>query len=122
MKVLDTNVIIEYLKGVPEVVHTLDELRVAGEEFSISVITEIELLAHPQRTDDDLDQISQWLQSIQIVPLDSVLARPIADMKRQYRLGIADCIIAATAELLGADLITKDAGLKRLKNIRVISP
>lgn len=120
MKVLDTNVLIEYLKGVAEVVKMIERLRDAREEFAISVITEIELLAHPKRTADDFIKINEFLRPMIIVPVDSALGRVAAEIRRNHKRKIADSIVVATAHMLGAQLLTRDQGLRDIPDVLII--
>src|SRR3989338_2824467 len=110
MKVLDTNIVIEYLKGVPEVVRMVEDLRATNQMLAISVITEIEVLAHPARSENDVRQFNEWLDSVKIVPVDSTLGRLAAELRRTHKLKIADSIVAATAHMYGAQLVTRDRG------------
>lgn len=120
MTVLDTNIVIEYLKEIPEIVQKIDEISNKGEPLAISVITEIEVLAHPKRTDEDIKRFDCWLATIEVMPVDSRLGRSAANFRRKYHLKIADSIVVATAAVFHAELLTRDHGLKHVPFVRVI--
>jgi len=99
---LDTNIVIYHLKGdviLPQI----------GVSFVISVITQAELLRHPQAMDNDLALIEAWFTTVDIIPIDSSIARRAAEIGRNHRsYKLPDLLIAATALELGIPLVTKN--------------
>ena len=72
---------------------------------AVSVITEIELLGSPGLSREEYDSIRQLLADIPII------------IRRGHRLELADAIIVATAQVLGASLISNDSQLDRVPSI-----
>ncbi len=96
MYILDTNVIIYFLKGDENIKHILiDKISVAP--ILVSVITEIELLAYPDLQLEEEQKINSFLSRCLSVPIDSRVARIAASLKRECGLGLADSTIVATA-------------------------
>ena len=103
---LDTDVLIEYLRGRSEAVEYLESLT---SDLHLSVISVAELFAGVK---DDKEEkfLNQLLQTFVILPVTEKAARLGGLYRRDYRpshgTGLADALIAATAEETGADLVT----------------
>jgi len=82
---------------------------------TISVVTECELLAGSTLTPREERAILALLEMLPRVAVTSRIARHAAQLRRRYSITIADALIAATALLSGAMLLTRD-----LKDFRVI--
>lgn len=54
------------------------------------------------------DQVIAFTQKCIVVPLDTPIALLAADLHRQHKLATADAIVYATAQHMGADLLTCD--------------
>lgn len=89
--------------------------------YFISVITEIELLSYPSLTADEELQIRDFLAKITVVGLDGNIKELAIAFRKNYRLRLADAIIAATAQSLNAVLLTNDLRLANLTEITVQS-
>jgi predicted nucleic acid-binding protein len=76
----------------------------------LSVITEAELFAFPQLSDDEAEHIEKFLRTVSIVPMDSQIARLTGTIRKTYQLKIADSVIAATALFTNAQLLTRNVG------------
>lgn len=122
MMVLDTNIIILYMNGEESIVEWINRHRSIGERFVISPISVVELLSFPRIKEEEIFRIEQWLQFVLLIDIDLSIAREAAQMRRECRLTTTDSIIAATAYLLHAPLITRDLKLKRVKQIQVEVP
>ncbi|GEM_PF-5792443 len=100
----------------------LDAARRNGEFFVLSVITELELFAHPILKDEDVIHIEGLLHTVRVVPLDSTLARRAASLRRNTCLKLCDSIIAATAILLDAPIMTCDKAFQKIDELQTIVP
>jgi predicted nucleic acid-binding protein len=106
--VLDTNTVIDFVdKKIPAIP--------LGERF-ISVITEMELFAFPSITPEKEMAIQNFLKAGTIVPLTGEVKREAIRIRREGspRLKLPDAIVAATAVVLGAKLVTADEKLNKL--------
>lgn len=109
MKLLDTNVAVDYLRGAPSAVFLLDDLASSGEVVVASELVRFELLAGAR--DDELPAIEEFLTALEWVPVGFEVARRGGSLARSYRpshggIEDVDYLIAATALLLDAELLT----------------
>jgi predicted nucleic acid-binding protein len=109
--VLDTNIIIYFLKGL------LLDLLPDG-EFLVSVISEIEVLSYHSLPADDEALIRKLLGTVTLADLSPEVRLEAIRMGRAHRLKTPDSIIAATAAVHDAVLLTNDAALLRLSDVR----
>ncbi|GAB4297046.1 MAG: hypothetical protein Fur0025_34880 [Oscillatoriaceae cyanobacterium] len=112
--VLDTNVVLYYLGG--KLIKPLP----TG-DYAISIITEIELLSYPSLTKEEDRQIKNFFQFLTIVNIDHQIKQLAIDFRRRDRLKLPDAIIVATAKAMDATLLTNDANLGKLTEIKVES-
>ena len=103
---LDTDVIIEYLRGSDKAIKYLEELE--GSLY-ISVISVAELFSGV-KGDAEEQTLEQFLLAFEIIDVDENLAKAGGMHRRNYHsshgTGLADAIIAASAEKIDATLIT----------------
>lgn len=109
MKLLDTSVAIDHLRGTPPAVELL--LRLVDEEEPVlaSEIVRFELLGGARA--DELDALEQFFSVLSWIPVDDGIARTAGSLARQHRgaysgIDDADYLIAATSLLLDAELLT----------------
>jgi predicted nucleic acid-binding protein len=112
--VFDTNVLIKYINKLPGFID-IDTL-FTGEQQFVSVVTRMELLAFPALTVTERERIMRFLQTVFIVPLTERVETDAIEIRRAFRPKLPDAIIAATARVLGATLVTGDGPLAK-KNI-----
>lgn len=108
MYTLDTNAIIYYVDEDPTVVPLLEPIFGQDIAIFVSVVTELELLSHPELTEEDIAEIQQLLTSVVIFPLESRLAQLAGALRRQYHLKTPDSVVAATALLTRTTLVTRN--------------
>lgn len=103
---IDTDVLIEYLRGRSEAVEYLEGLT---SDLYLSVISVAELFARV-RDDEEEKSLKQLLLTFVILPVTEKTARLRGLYRRDYGgshgTGLADALIAATSEENGADLVT----------------
>jgi predicted nucleic acid-binding protein len=109
VKLLDTSVAIDHLRGSPPAVHLLTDLLEAEESIFASEVVRFELSAGVR--EKEADALEQFFSAISWVPVGEEVARTagsLAQRNRRSHSGIddADYLIAATALLLEADLLT----------------
>ena len=114
MMLIDTNIFIDHLRNYASAVRFIESI--AGHEVIFSAITEAELLAGKANEDDYkmeklLHFLNQWDKKI----IDNQVSMLAGDISRKHKLSIPDAIIAATALLNKAELVTKNT--KDFKNI-----
>jgi predicted nucleic acid-binding protein len=116
---LDTNAIIYFLKDDPPAVALVRAALSDDLPLYVSAVTEAELFGFPSLTNQEAVQIDNLLRTLAVIPLDSRLARAGGQIRRTYKLGIADSIIAATALFTGTTLVTRN--VRDFRKIRHLS-
>jgi len=113
--VADSNVLIDLLKGDAK----LKEL-LRGVPIHVSFMTEVEVLAWPKATKDDLRLIRALLSQCIIVDPSPAIKEATVQLRSATKMRIADCFVAATAKVLELPLLTRDQGFKKVsKELKV---
>ena len=108
--VLDTNVVLYFLGG------RLAEPFPTG-PYTISVISELELLAYPGLVSSEEQRIRAFLADIAVAELTQTIKSHAVELRKRYSLKLPDAIVAATALALEATLLTNDQRLLALTEI-----
>ena len=107
--VIDTNILVDHFRRLPAAVDFVAHLR--GRPV-VSVITAGELFAGV-REGKERQEIERFLSRTVLIDVDEQIAIRAGLMLRQYRkshgVGLADALIAATAEVDGAVIATLNA-------------
>ncbi|GBU21842.1 hypothetical protein R80B4_01744 [Fibrobacteres bacterium R8-0-B4] len=113
--VLDTNAVI-FLTTVGSVIPADLEKELDGAELFISVITEIELFARPTLSSDEEKCLRAFLSDrVHVIDLTSEIKHEVIVFRRSTKHKLPDCIVAATAIVLDAMLLTADSKLLHIK-------
>ncbi len=121
MYTLDTNAILYYLKDDPDTVSSLTNIFTKDVPLYVSAITELELFAFSNLSTAEEKLIEELLTTVAVISLDSHIARLAAFIRRQYRLKIADSVIAATAMFTGSTLLTRNTrDFRRIPNLSLL--
>lgn len=103
---IDTDVLIEYLRGRDRAVEYLEGLHA---DLYVSVVSIAELFAGI-RGEEEEASLKQFLLTFTVLPVTQKVAQLGGLYRREYRAshgtGIADALIAATAEDSGAGLVS----------------
>ena len=110
----DTNVSLHFLRG-----DLLAPLPTGA--YFISAITEIELFAKPNLSASEVADIQTYLATVSIVQLPPDVRSEAARIRVATGLKLPDAIIAATALILGATLLSNDRQMARVPNL-VVTP
>ncbi len=104
MRIIDTNVCIDVIRGRAKVVDRLSSCR--PEDCFISVITEFELFqgadrAPPERREEERDKVARFASTLGILPFDSACARIAGRinaglLNQGTPVSVTDVMIAAT--------------------------
>jgi len=103
---IDTDVLIEYLRGSDRAAEYLETLE---GDLILSAISVAELYSGVKGS-DEMDALDQFMLAFQVASIDDRLAKEGGLMRKKYHLnhgvGLAEALIAATAFDKGAKLIT----------------
>lgn len=99
---LDTNILIDFLRGVSAARDELDRYR----EKSISIITWMEVMS---RAPDGHAEITRaFLRGFNVIHLDEEVAATAVKIRQQHRVKLPDAVIWATAEVEKLLLVTRN--------------
>jgi len=113
--VLDTNAVI-FLTTRGNVVPADLENDLDEADIYISGVTEIELFAKPELPSDEEEGLRVFISDrISIIDLTTEIKKEAIALRRSTKHKLPDCIIAATAIVLKATLLTTDLRLLRLE-------
>ena len=101
--VLDTNILVDYLTGIPAARRELQQY----EEVAISIVTWMEVLAGADDAQEEA-VARDFLSQFNLQPLGKTVAERAIKIRRQHRLKLPDAIIWATATELGWLLVTRN--------------
>jgi predicted nucleic acid-binding protein len=105
---VDTDVLISHLQGVPEANEWLQNARAEG-SLAASVVAVTEIVGgmrSPERR-----EVTRLLNSLRTLPVNELIGYRAGEFRRRYRrshssIGVADYLIAATADVHGLRLAT----------------
>lgn len=109
MILVDSDVLIAHLRGVDAALEWLRDARTRTGSLAISVVSLAEITggmrSHERRT------VWRLLDSLVVHDVSAVIARAAGELMRRHRrthpgIGLADYLIAATAEVAGLELAT----------------
>ena len=120
---LDTNSLIYYFQGAPQMDLVFGQIEQGKARPLVSIITEIELLGFPRLTQQDEARIKSLLSGFTVVAVDERIAGQAVALKRRRGIKTPDAIIAATALLENACLVTRDqALLDKVPEVQSLNP
>ncbi|MCA1601466.1 MAG: type II toxin-antitoxin system VapC family toxin [Acidobacteria bacterium] len=109
MKLVDTSIAVDHLRGAPAATDLLAGLIAHGEALVASEITRFELLAGARKA--EIEALEAFFSSLAWVPIVEEISRTAGSLAHRLRRGHsgvddADYLIAATALVLEAELLT----------------
>ncbi|MGL4175365.1 MAG: type II toxin-antitoxin system VapC family toxin [Dermatophilaceae bacterium] len=109
MILVDSDVLIAHLRGVERARDWLLDARQQTGPLAVSVVSVAEI-AGGMRS-GERREVTRLLDSLEPLPVDDAVAWRAAELRREYRrshaaIGIADYLIAATADVHGCRLAT----------------
>ena len=121
-RLLDTNVWIDAMSGEPVAARALT-VAIADEWCGLSAMTRLEVLSYSALTESDMADWRMLLASAAEVPIGDGVIEEAARLRRTVRMKTPDAIIAATALLENAVLVTRNTGdFRRVPGLTVMEP
>ena len=103
---LDTNVLIDYLRNIPEAVKYLEDVK---DSITISAMTVAELHAGARDNDEKL-VLREFTSAFTVIPANAVICEMGGDFRSQYGpshgVDLIDGILAATAIINKVPIVT----------------
>ena len=112
---LDTNILLYLLQGDETLTHSLD-----NKQFYISFITQLEILSFSNLTKSSEKLINELLSECVIIDINSEIKRGAIELRKNYKLKLPDCLVAATAQYLDLPLITADSDFQKIEELKLI--
>ena len=110
MTLIDTDILIDVGKGVPDAVDLLKNTG-ANSTAAISVVTQMELIVGC-RDKKELQEVNKFLRQFDIISINEAIAQQSVDLLQNYYLShnllIADSLIAATSLILDVPFVSKN--------------
>jgi len=121
MIVVDTSAWVEWLVGT-RIGRQISRLLPERADWVVPTLVQLELAKWLNREldEDRADQVLAFTQLCHVVPLDTAIALAAAEACKAHRLATADAIVFATAQSLGASLLTCDAHFEGLSGVTLI--
>jgi toxin FitB len=103
---LDSNIIIYATK--PEYEFLRKHLKEVSTEYSISVITMIEVLGYYLLTEQNKKELELFFLNTASIPIDDFVVKRAIKLRQGLKMSLGDSIIAATALLNNLELWTNN--------------
>ncbi|CAN5315599.1 type II toxin-antitoxin system VapC family toxin [soil metagenome] len=109
MRLLDTSVLVDHLRGFTPATALLEQWTGGGESLVASELTRFELLSGARS--GELEQLEELFAVPAWVPVTDDVSRRAGAFARAFRrshsgIGVVDYLLAGTAEALDAELVT----------------
>lgn len=105
MWLLDSNIII--YASQPE--HTELRQMLAEQEVAVSVISKIEVLGFARLDPEDARYFRTLFDTVRVIELGSVIVERAIKLRQERRMSLGDAVIAATALIHQAKLVTRNS-------------
>ena len=112
---VDTNIILYFLKGNPEVIEMISD-----KELVVSFITELELLSFPKLTPTSKQAIKGLLKNCLIIDLKQKIKELTIELRKKSNLKLPDSIIAASAYYHKIPFLTSDKDFHKIDELNII--
>ncbi|MGP8198732.1 MAG: type II toxin-antitoxin system VapC family toxin [Limisphaerales bacterium] len=121
---LDSNVVIDALAGLPHGVRVLQEARKRSEISVVySAITRIEVLGFPNLSEKEEEAIRRLLNEFEEIAVSNAVIERAIQIRKLVRIKIPDALIAASADTAQAVVITRNTGdFQRVPGLTVLHP
>jgi predicted nucleic acid-binding protein len=112
---LDTNIVLYILNGDEDLVTFLN-----NQQLHISVITEMELLSFPNISNQESEDISDFIKDLEIIPLNEHVKNIAISTRKIHKLKLPDSIVAASAIANNIQMITADRQFNKINDLQLI--
>ena len=81
-----------------------------------------EFLSFPLAGESDIYKFNLFLNEVEVLDFELPIAQMAGKIRREYKVGLADAAIAATALAYGASVVTRNAkDFKKVAGLKIIS-
>jgi len=119
MYVLDSTIIIYSLSPNHQFIRDFLD----GKNLACSVISKIEVLGYSKLNQKEIEGFQKFFQKIPILSLSEEVVEESIRLRQKRKITLGDSIIAATAKIHQAELITANSDdFKWINEIQVVNP
>jgi predicted nucleic acid-binding protein len=115
---VDSNILIYYLGGQDEAVSFIQS---QIDRCAVSIVSYYEVLNYPFENEEAEQEVRAFLSLFPVIPVDREIAERALENRRKRRIKMADNFIAATAQLHGWSVVTRN-GEDFREIVEVIDP
>ncbi len=120
---LDTNILIYYFNDDPAVQSIFEEILAGDLVGYYCPISWVELLCYPELTEAEASLMREFLRTLSCVSLTEVVLDCAAEIRGNYRVRLADALIAACALTESYTLVTRNLkDFRRIDGLSVFNP
>lgn len=119
---IDSNAVIDYLSGnmPPQGMNFMNQI--INDIPNISVITKIEVLGY-KTTDEAHVLLSGFVNDSTVIALQDEIVDNTIEIRKEHKIKTPDAIIAATAQIFGLILISRnEKDFKNILNLNILNP
>lgn len=109
---VDTNILIYLFSGHQKLVEILE-----NQNLYISVITEIELLAYPNLSQNQEARIRDFISNINIININTNIKEIAIQIKKSYKIKLPDALIASSAIDVKMPLFSADTIFEKIDSL-----
>jgi predicted nucleic acid-binding protein len=124
MKLIDTDIAIDHFHGHRQAFEYFAQTLAEGEVLAMSVVSLTEILAG-MRTGEQ-ERTEKLFRLFVLVDVDEEIARKAGEYMNEYRaskrIELADAIVAATAFVTNAELITRNVKHYPMGDVQITAP
>jgi toxin FitB len=119
MKLVDSNILIYAAQ--PE--HSTLKTILQGDDVAVSNISRLEVLGYHKITEDQKNFFNAIFSLVKIIEVDKKVINKAIEIRQGKNVKVGDAIIAASAILNSAELITRNVDdFKHLLSIKITNP
>ena len=121
MKLVDTDIFIDFFQGVPEAVMFFHD---NFDHIFFSAITEAELLSGKVCDDPrEEEKVIHILAQFEKIPVDNPLVQVAGKIRRKYKVELPDALIAASAFSYNLVLVTRNIDdFRKIQELEIKKP
>ena len=117
----DTNVFIDYFAGEEAIIKWFSEDFLSKNQVFISTIVKMELLCYSGLSNEEENSIRECLQQFLTIFINSKIEEMTIEIRKNYKIKLPDAIIASTALVENAILVTRNVDdFKSISTLNII--
>jgi hypothetical protein len=124
MKLIDTDIAIDHFHGHRAALEYFTQTLLDGEVLAMSVVSLAEILAGMRA--GERERTERLFNLFTILEVDEQIARVagqyLNEHRQKYQIELADALIAATASVVGAELVTRNVKHYPMRDVNITTP